>query len=436
MDLGLAVGTWMREAKLPLRALVGRDTRASGSMLAAALSSGLAATGVEVARLGVATTPTIAFVTRHGDFGLGAVVSASHNPASDNGIKLLSGGGAKLSDDAEARIEELFSHKAPHRAAPEQVGKIFFDEADIEGHISYLCDLIPEGLTGLKVAMDCAHGAAFAIGPEVLRRLGAVVVDTGVEPNGVNINAEGGATKPDTICRLTKACGADLGVAFDGDADRVIFADSEGNLVNGDRTMGIWAVYQLEKGELAPASVVGTVMSNGGFEKYLSDHGIQLIRTAVGDKYVSRALAESGSHIGGEQSGHIVFPEHAPSGDGLLTMIELLRVIRRSGNSLTEWSRAYDPWPQLLLNVTVPNPKEWNKNPKVADEVDSVTAELAGKGRVNVRASGTQPMVRVMVEADSYELRDASAGRILEAMETELGAKVYSKVDLTHALGD
>ncbi|HLK13869.1 MAG TPA: hypothetical protein VKT78_03605, partial [Fimbriimonadaceae bacterium] len=310
------------------------------------------------------------------------------------------------------------------------------DPSALEAYLLHLEELLPERLKGVKVAVDCANGAAYYLAPELLTRLGAEVVEANCDPDGDNINVACGATHPATICRITKEAVADFGVAFDGDADRAVFADANGELVNGDRMMGIWAAVHQESGELEPKSVVGTVMSNGGFEKYLSDRGIRLLRTQVGDKYVSRELAASGSLIGGEQSGHIIFPRHAPSGDGLLTMVELLRVLRVSGTRLGDWTKAYAPWPQVLINLSVPNPKDWDANTRVKEAVQAATAVLAGKGRVNVRPSGTQPMVRVMVEADSYELRDGAAAEILRAMQTELGAKVYSQVDLTHALGD
>ena len=436
LRLGLSAGAWLAASGMPRRIAIGRDTRQSGPMLEAALAAGFASVGVEVARLGVVPTPTVAFVARHRGFGMGAVISASHNPAPDNGIKFFSSLGAKLTDEAEAAIEAGIGRLPIDRPIGSGVGQIHADAADVEHYIDFLTELLPEGLRGIKVAVDSANGAAYVIAAEVLRRRGALVFETGAEPNGSNINAEGGATKPETICNFTKLQGADFGVAFDGDADRAIFSDSEGNLVNGDRTMGIWAAYYHGRGELQPPVVVGTVMSNGGFEKYLADAGIKLLRTPVGDKYVSRELEASGSLIGGEQSGHLIFPRHAPSGDGLLTMLELLRVVKLSGKPLTEWRRAYEPWPQLLLNLTVRNPKEWEANARVSEAVQTATALVRGKGRVNVRPSGTQPMLRVMVEAETYELRDAAAAQILEAMQAELGARVYSEVDLTHALGD
>ena len=285
-------------------------------MLEAALAAGFASVGVEVAGLGVVPTPTVAYVARNRGFGMGAVISASHNPAPDNGIKFFSAFGAKLPDAAEQAIERGASDVPAVRPVGSAVGGIFADSGDVEHYVEFLAGLVPGGLHGFKVAVDSANGAAYAIAPEVLRRLGAEVSETGGHPDGSNINALGGATKPEHICRFTKSQGADFGVAFDGDADRAVFSDADGNLVNGDRTMGIWAAYHQELGELVPATVVGTVMSNCGFEKYLADRGIKLRRTPVGDKYVSRELEGSGSLIGGEQSGHIIFPPtHRPATD-------------------------------------------------------------------------------------------------------------------------
>ncbi|MHB8635352.1 MAG: phosphoglucosamine mutase [Fimbriimonadaceae bacterium] len=436
LALGISAGRWLAETDLPRRVVVGRDTRRSGPMLDAALGAGFGAAGIDVVQLGVAPTPAVAFVTRAHGFGMGAVVSASHNPAPDNGIKLFAGNGAKLPADAEAAIEVGLFAPFASRPVGVDLGRIEPDGAGVNNYLDFLVDLVPEGLVGLNVAMDCANGAAYRLGPEILKRLGADVVAINADPDGDNINVACGATHPEAICEFTKSAAFHAGVAFDGDADRVIFADQDGMLINGDRTIGIWAAYHQAAGELTPASVVGTVMSNGGFEAYLSARGIKLLRTPVGDKYVSRELAATGSLVGGEQSGHIVFPKHAPSGDGLITMLELFRVVRLSGKALREWGAEYASWPQLLINVSIAEPKAWDSNARVRQAVSQAATALGRRGRVNVRPSGTQPIVRVMVEADSYELRDAAAAQILGAMQAELDATVYSKVDLTNALGD
>jgi phosphoglucosamine mutase len=296
--------------------------------------------------------------------------------------------------------------------------------------------IIPGGLAGMSVAMDCANGAAATLGPEILKRLGAEVFVTGNTPDGVNINEVGGATKPETIQELTQKTGAALGVAFDGDADRAVFSDNQGRLINGDRTIGMWAAHELNAGRLNPKAVVGTVMSNGGFEHFVASRGIDLVRTPVGDKYVSQKISELNAQIGGEQSGHIIFPKHGPTGDGLVTMLEVLRVMKESGRDAASIYDDYESWPQILVNMEVADRSTWNDGELVQEALEQATKDLVGRGRINVRASGTQPIVRVMVEADAYDLRDLVAASVVGAITKEAGGKIYSRVDLTNALGD
>ncbi|MBI1755660.1 MAG: phosphoglucosamine mutase [Fimbriimonas ginsengisoli] len=436
LSLGMAAGRWMREQGLTRRAVIGRDTRRSGPMLGAALASGLCSAGIEVATLGVVPTPTVSFAARTGEFGLGVVISASHNPAPDNGIKFLGHDGRKLSDEAELLIEALLGAVPADRFSGADVGYLHPDTELIEAYMAFLLGIVPEGLAGLKVAVDAAHGAAHELAPRVLRALGAIVSPIGVTPDGMNINAEGGATKPHVIQQSTVASGSDVGVAFDGDADRAVFSDETGRLINGDRTMGVWATHRQRDGGLHPPTVVGTVMSNGGFEEYLRSNGIGLERTPVGDKYVSQKLDETGAQIGGEQSGHIVFPHHGPTGDGLVTMLEFLGVLRQAGCPASTFIDAYGAWPQLLVNVHVSALAGWDQGRAVCAALEEGRAALGTGGRLVVRASGTQPMVRVMVEARDGALRDEVAQRIVAAMTDEIGAKVYSRVDLTHSLGE
>lgn len=405
-------------------------------MLGAALASGMCSVGVDVVDLGVAPTPTVSFAARTGEYGLGAIISASHNPAPDNGIKFVGHDGKKLADSVELGIEGLMEQGIADRPVGEGVGFLTSSREPIEPYLEMLMEIVPEGLDGMNVAVDGAHGAAYELGPEILRRLGATVVVTGAEPNGMNINSEGGATKPETIQEFTKAHGAEIGVSFDGDADRVVFSDEQGRLINGDRTIGIWSAHQKSVGKLLPAVVVGTVMSNGGFESYLTSTGIKLERTPVGDKYVSQRITETGALVGGEQSGHIVFPRRGPTGDGLVTMLELLRVLRTEGRPASAFYDDYEPWPQILINLTVDRMEGWKEVPGVADALSSAESSLTGKGRIVVRPSGTQPMIRVMVEASEWDLRDTVAQSVVDAFSRELGGRVYSKVDLTHALGD
>ena len=433
MSLGQAAGRWLIETRQEKRAVVGRDTRRSGPMLSSALAAGLCSVGIDVVSLEVAPTPTIAFAARTGEFGLGAIVSASHNPAPDNGIKFVGHDGCKLADEVELRIEELMASAGSHPTGA-GVGVLTTDRSSIEEYLRLLEAVVPERLDGMRVALDAANGAAYELGPEILRRLGADVMVTGVNPDGMNINAEGGATKPDVVLGLTRQVGAAVGVAFDGDADRAVFSDEQGRLINGDRTIGIWAAHYQKAGELIPPTVVGTVMSNGGFAAYMHARGITLERTPVGDKYVAQRIQDTGAHVGGEQSGHIIFPKRGPTGDGLVTMLELFRVLKREGRPASAFYDDYEPWPQIMINVGVASTEGWRQ--KVAAEIEQGEAELVGHGRIVVRPSGTQPVIRVMVEADEYALRDRVADRIVGAMLRELAGEVHGRVDLTYALGD
>jgi phosphoglucosamine mutase len=404
-------------------------------MLEGALVAGFNSVGVNVVSVGVAPTPAVAFLARTRDFGLGGIISASHNPAPDNGIKFVDHNGRKLTDKSESSIEALLDgdFERPVGAA---LGSSSIDLELLDHYLAFLESIVPERLDGMKVAVDGAHGAAFALGPSVLRKLGAEVRVTGVSPDGININAEGGATKPATIEAFTSSTGYEVGVAFDGDADRAVFADSKGRLINGDRMMAVWAAFQQAQNALDPAAVVGTVMSNGGFETFLRSNGIELHRAQVGDKYVSEKLAELGAQIGGEQSGHIVFPHHGPTGDGLVTLLEFLRVLKRSGRSAEQWYDAYQPWPQVLYNLKVQNPKSFSQHSKVVDVIEESEGVLAGRGRLNVRASGTQPVLRVMVEASQLELRDQVGKKLVDAILAEMGGEIEGTVDLTYSLGD
>ncbi len=434
-DLGRAAGRWLLESGETPRAVLGRDTRRSGPMLGAALASGLCSVGVDVVALGVVPTGAVSFVARTGEFGLGAVISASHNPAPDNGIKLMGHDGRKLADEAEEVIEGFLAGPFPAPVGA-GVGQLSNSVVEIERYVAYLLNLVPERLDGMKVAVDGSQGAAYDLGPRVFGLLGADVAVTNADPDGMNINDKCGATHPANIQSFTVASGSVLGVAFDGDADRAVFSDGQGRLINGDRTMAIWCAHWSSEGVLNPPIVVGTVMSNGGFEKYMVSRGVSLERTPVGDKHVSARLRETGAKVGGEQSGHIIFPEHGPTGDGLVTALQFLRVLKREGRTATDVYGEYENWPQVLVNVSVRDQRGWSEVPGVAAALAEVESRLNGHGRMVVRASGTQPMIRVMVEADDIALRDEAAATVVSALESELEGKIYSTVDLTHALGD
>lgn len=434
--IGRAAGRLLVESGNVKRALVCRDTRKSGPMIAAGLSSGLCSTGVDVETLGVFPTGGACHLTRCGEYGLGAVVSASHNPAPDNGIKLIGPDARKLSSEDEKWIESQLDTPLADPPIGAAVGDLKPMATAHAVYREWLMKVVPERLHGLTIAMDCGHGAAYEIAPEVFRGLGATVHAVGTSPDGSNINAEGGATKPQTIQNWTCETRSDIGIAFDGDADRAVFCDSQGRLINGDRTMGLWCAHWKPYDRLSPAVVVGTVMSNGGFETFLKSLGVSVERTDVGDKHVSARLSELGGKIGGEQSGHIIFPDLLPTGDGLVTALEICRVLKRDGRPSTCFVDDYENWPQCLVNVAVTNKDGWDSDPRLMDSIQSVEADLAGHGRVNVRASGTQPMIRIMVEADSVELRDKARDFLVDEFLGVLGGKIYSQVDLTHALGD
>lgn len=405
-------------------------------MLGAAVASGLCSAGVDATSMGVVPTGGISYVARTGDFGMAVVISASHNPAPDNGIKLLGHDGRKLPDEAELRIEERMGHEPRPRPVEGAVGELRTSREDVSRYMEYLEGLLPKNLEGLRVAVDAANGAAYELGPEIFRRLGADVVAIGTEPDGMNINQHCGATSPHAIQTLTKDSGADIGVAFDGDADRAVFSDSKGRLINGDRAMAIWCSARASVAPLDPPVVVGTVMSNMGFERRLSDMGIRLERAPVGDKYVAAKMQELGAHVGGEQSGHLIFPDFGPTGDGLITALMVLGALRETGRDAASFYDEFENWPQLLVNVSVAQKEGWQDAPRVVEAIGEAESALEGRGRVNVRASGTQPMIRVMVECDSAELRDALADKIVDALLAEQGGQVYGRVDLTHALGD
>jgi phosphoglucosamine mutase len=400
-------------------------------MLGAALASGICASGVDVTSMGVAPTPAVSHAARSGAFDFAAVISASHNPAEDNGIKLLGSDGAKLKMEDEAEISSLMNQQ--QRAAGVDLGRISADAALADAYLDFLVGVSTD-LSGMRIAVDCAHGAAAELAPRLLKQLGAEVTAVGAEPDGDNINAGCGATHPAVIHQLTIDTKSEVGISFDGDADRCVFSDERGRLINGDRLMAHWAVSA--GAELSPKIVVGTVMSNLGFERALLERGITLERTPVGDRHVADRMKQTGAKIGGEQSGHIIFGDHSPTGDGLLTAIQLLNVLKKSVARASELEPAFDNWPQVMINVRIADRNGWDECEAVTAAIQRAEASLDGTGRVVVRASGTQPMIRVMVEAQGEAERDAQAEAIVSVIEAELGGTRQSRVDLTNALGD
>ncbi|MER3412761.1 MAG: phosphoglucosamine mutase [Armatimonadota bacterium] len=429
VSVGVATGLHFRRQDAKTAA-IGRDTRRSGSMLSAAVLASLCSAGIDVTDLGIAPTPAVSWFvrTRHADFGI--VISASHNPPADNGIKLLSKEGTKLEAEEEEEIEQGLGTKSP--VAPQEVGRAFPQPEALEGYIDWLASLFPGRLDGMRVALDAANGAAYAVAPRLLRRLGAEVTAIGVDGDGDYINDGVGATCPKTIQRLTVQSGAAIGISLDGDADRCIFSDEKGSLINGDRTMAIIA-HALK---LEPKVVVGTVMSNLAFEEALEENGYTLERTAVGDRNVAERMKALGAKIGGEQSGHIILSDYAPTGDGLLTAVIMLRVLKESGLPASQLPPVYENRPQVLINARVEKKDGWRQSDRIRKAIAHGDEEVRGIGRVLVRPSGTQPVIRIMVEATDQALRDKVAEDILTAVLQELGGEVADRVELTDALGD
>ena len=381
------------------RIIIGRDTRISGDMLEAALIAGICSVGADVLRVGVSPTPGIAYLTRTMDVSAGVVISASHNPVQDNGIKFFASTGYKLPDSIEDEIEKIVLNEEKPWQVPigSEVGRVI-EVADAERrYIEFLKNSVGR-LDGLRVVLDCANGAASKVGPQVLTELGVEVIPIFHQPNGININHACGSTHPEYLRQTVVEYEADLGLAYDGDADRLIAIDEQGQVVDGDFIMVICALERKAKGTLEGNSVVVTVMSNLGLYLALKEAGIQVYATQVGDRYVMEELLRTGAKLGGEQSGHIIFLDHNTTGDGLLTGLQLLAVVKARGVSLSALASQMERLPQVLLNVRVKNKDEIMDDPKVLAKIQEIEEVLGERGRILVRASGTEPLIRVMVE--------------------------------------
>jgi phosphoglucosamine mutase len=398
-------------------AVVGRDPRASGEMLEAAVVAGLASAGAEVLLAGVVPTPALAHLTAETGADLGVMISASHNPMPDNGIKLFSRGGHKLPDAVEAAIEQaVLSGSDGLRPTGAAIGRVRALPDAVERYARHVLSTVDQPLTGLHLVVDCAHGAAAGTAPEVYRRAGATVHAIGAEPDGWNINDGIGSTHLGPLIEAVRRQGADLGIAHDGDADRCLAVTAEGEVVDGDAILAVCALALHERGALKGDTVVATVMSNLGFHHTMRDAGIAVRTTAVGDRYVLEALREHGLSLGGEQSGHLVFLDHATTGDGLLTGLALLSRMRATGASLAELASVVQRLPQTLVNVPVNDRLAVAASDAVAEAVNAVEEELGDTGRVLLRPSGTEQLVRVMVEAPTQEQADAVANRLAEVV--------------------
>lgn len=408
------------------RVVVGKDTRLSGYLIESALASGLAAMGATALLVGPMPTPGIAYLTHSMRAQAGVVISASHNQFADNGIKIFGAQGYKLPDEVEAKLEADMAGEAldQHRARGAAIGRAFRIDDAAGRYITRLKQAFPIGddLTGLKIVIDCSHGAAYKIAPTVLEELGATVITRGVSPNGTNINDGVGATHPQALCDAVKEAGADIGIALDGDADRSIFSDENGSMVDGDTIMAMCARDLHQRGDLKGGAVVATVMSNLGLERSLAEVGISLVRTPVGDRYVVQAMRGSGCNLGGEQSGHLVFLDHATTGDGMVAALQVLTIMRRTGSPLSRLSQVMSPVPQRLSSFMVATKIPIDRLPKLQRTIRTVERELGDEGRVLVRYSGTEKKMRVMVEFVDATRIDEYVSRLQEAAVAELGA--------------
>jgi phosphoglucosamine mutase len=419
--LGMALVKALPRGAGDIRLLVGRDTRESGERIERDLAVGASTAGAAVFSAGVIPTPAVAHLTRSQGFAAGLVISASHNPFHDNGIKVFSGGGEKFTEALEAEVEAIIADATWQEPGGDAPAVPFVDEAH-----AYLAHA-RRALDGQfpaharRIAIDCAHGATHRVAPALLANLGFEVITIGCEPDGRNINLECGSTHPEHLARLVVERGCDLGVAFDGDGDRAILADAAGRIVDGDAVLFLCAKRMQAAGRLRGNAVVATVMSNIGLEIALRGLGIGLVRTPVGDKYVMEELLRDDLSLGGEQSGHVIFPDFLYTGDGIVTALSVLRVMAETGCSLAELAGDFKTYPQVLLNLRVREKRDWMTIPAAARAVADAEARLAGRGRLLVRYSGTEPLLRVMIEGERQDDIRAWAAEIIEAVRTEIG---------------
>jgi phosphoglucosamine mutase len=419
MRIGMAAGQVFNRGGHRHRVVVGKDTRLSGYMIEQALTAGFVSVGVDVMVLGPIPTPAVGFLTRSMRADVGVMISASHNPYEDNGIKLFGPDGFKLSDSVETEIEALVaSHADVNLAAPPGIGRVTRMD-DAEGrYIEAVKASAARGLdlSDLKIVVDCANGAAYKVAPTVLWELGAEVIPLAVKPDGVNINNKCGSTHPSLLQANVAMHNADIGIALDGDADRVVLVCEKGSLIDGDQLMATIADLWKRDGRLAGDGLVATVMSNLGLERYVAARGLSLVRTQVGDRYVLERMRSDGFNLGGEQSGHIIMTDHATTGDGLMAALQALAVLIRSGKPASETFRAFHPVPQLLKNVRVGDANAALNAASVAAAIAAAEKDLGQSGRILVRKSGTEPLIRVMAEGDDSELVRLVVDRIIEAI--------------------
>jgi phosphoglucosamine mutase len=418
LKVGMAAGKLFSNGSHRHRVVIGKDTRLSGYMIESALMSGFTAVGMDVFLLGPMPTPAVAMLTRSLRADLGVMISASHNPYADNGIKLFDPDGYKLSDEAERGIEELMEADAQSLLAPaDRIGRAKRIDSAQERYVEYAKRTLPRNirLNDLRVVIDCANGAGYEVAPSALWELGAEVIKVGVEPNGHNINDKCGSTAPEALCAKVREMRADIGIALDGDADRVVIVNEKGRIVDGDQIMAVIAESWHRRGKLAGGGLVATVMSNLGLERYMKGIGLALVRTPVGDRYVVEHMRKHGYNVGGEQSGHIVLSDFTTTGDGLVTALQVLSVVVGTGKPVSEVCERFEPLPQILENVRYVNGSPLERD-SVKQAIDVGLKRLGSQGRLVIRPSGTEPVIRVMAEGDDERLVHQVVGDIVAAV--------------------
>ena len=422
--VGKALGKLLTEEKEHPKVVIGRDTRISCDMIEHALTAGLTSTGVNVMTVGTIPTPAIAYLTKTIETDSGIMISASHNPYQDNGIKIFGPDGFKLTDEQELEIESLIDNSEKIKNASfEKIGKVYGGNELTQKYIQHIKQSITGDLSDIKIALDCANGATTGVAPFIFGDLEADIETIGCQPNGVNINDNVGSTKIETISEFVKENNVDVGFAFDGDGDRVLAVDANGNIVDGDKIMFILAKHLKEQGELKDNMVVSTVMSNIGFYKAIEENGLQSVKTAVGDRYVVEEMRNNNYSLGGEQSGHIILMNYATTGDGILTAVKLANIIKSTGKSLEELASEVSIYPQKLVNIKVIDKKAAMEDSEILAECEKVEKELEGNGRILLRASGTENLIRVMVETSSDELTDKYCEQVAKIVREKFEVK-------------
>ncbi len=425
LQLGRAIAYVFQNGGKRHGIVIGKDTRISGYMLETALASGICSMGADVMLVGPLPTPAVAFITQGMRADAGVVISASHNAYEDNGIKFFDRNGFKLPDELESQMESLITtgEVDHHRPTKDGIGKaIRIDDANGR-YIEFLKRTVPKGMNfnGLKVVLDCAHGSGYKVAPAVLTELGAKVIAIGVTPDGKNINSGCGSTHPELMARLVKEHNADLGIALDGDADRIIMADEMGSIVDGDHILSICAQHMHKHGELVKGTLVTTVMGNLGIDKAMHAMGIKVVRTSVGDRYVIQAMRTSGYNLGGEQSGHIIFSDHGTTGDGTMAGLQVLSVLLERDQPLSMVKKVFTAFPQVLTNVRVREKKEFSQIPELSKQIKEVERELGQNGRLVIRYSGTEMLARIMIEGENKDRLSNMANDLADGINKHLG---------------